>query len=212
MIIALLLFIFVILIILPTFLTLSSTLHIKIENLKISNINKLQDDSNKYKLEISFYLFNKIKWGWKKFNNDNLKKIYQNAKLDKIDLRSIEKEIKWSDLKQIKKIEPKFALFNLNVKVGTEDVIVTSFLVFAISTFLSILLPYTIKEYKKDKYVYEIKPIYMNQNLYEIRFNCIFEIKMVHIINIVYVLLKKRRVDNNEQRASNRKSNGYSYE
>jgi len=166
MIIALLLFIFVILIILPTFLTLSSTLHIKIENLKISNINKLQDDSNKYKLEISFYLFNKIKWGWKKFNNDNLKKIYQNAKLDKIDLRSIEKEIKWSDLKQIKKIEPKFALFNLNVKVGTEDVIVTSFLVFAISTFLSILLPYTIKEYKKDKYVYEIKPIYMNQNLY----------------------------------------------
>ena len=52
---------------------------------------------------------------------------------------------------------------------------------------------------------YDIKPIYKDKNLYEISLNCIIEVKMVHIINMIYKIVKKRRSDKNE-RTSNRRA------
>ena len=59
---------------------------------------------------------------------------------------------------------------------------------------------------------YKIEPLYLNHNIYEIKLNCIFEIKMVHIINMIYYFIKKRRGENHEQRTSDRRAYGYSYE
>ena len=57
---------------------------------------------------------------------------------------------------------------------------------------------------------YNIKPIYNNQNLIIGEFSGIFQIKMIHIINI-YVLKRKEGVKKNE-RTSHRRSYDYSYE
>ena len=65
---------------------------------------------------------------------------------------------------------------------------------------------------KKERYIYNIKPLYYNKNLYKINLNCIIEIKMVHIINIIFILIKKGRKKNEQSTTSNRKPYAYSYE
>ena len=203
----------VILITLFIFMVILSTLKFQIKNFEITNIK----ENNKhilpnYEIKISLYLFNKIKWFSIKLNNKKIKNMYKNMKLDKIDFKKIEQDFKLEDLKYIKTLQPKFSYLNFKVKIGVEDAVLTSFIIFTISTIISILLPYTIKKYEKDKYYYQILPLYINKNAYEIKLNCIIEVKMVHIINIIYVLVKKRRVGKNEQRTSNRRTYGYSYE
>ena len=66
-----------------------------------------------------------------------------------------------------------------------------------------------VENYKNQNFT--IKPIYINQNLINILIDGIFEIKMIHIINIIYILNKKEGVKKYE-RTSNRRSYDYSYE
>ena len=66
-----------------------------------------------------------------------------------------------------------------------------------------------IQNYKEQNI--NIYPVYNYQNLLNIEFSGIFEIKMIHIINIIYILNKKEGVKKNE-RTSNRRSYDYSYE
>lgn len=187
-----------------------STIRIKIEDFEASNIQAKASPKN-YKIIISLYLFNKIKWIFVHLNDKKMRKMYSKMNLEKIDLKKFKKDFQVKDLKMVKKIDPKISYLNLKTGIGVEDVVATSFIIFIISTLIAILLPYTIKKYEKDKYHYEILPLYLNKNAYEIKLDCIIEVKMVHIINIGYVFLKKRRVDKNE-RTSNRRSYGYSYE
>lgn len=202
-----------IILILAIFMIMLSTVHFKVVDFKLSNISKIVTSSQnqKYEIEISLYLFNKIKWIWFRLNDNRIRKMYKKMSLEKIDIKKLEQDFKLEDLKELKELQPKVSAFQLEVNLGTEDAILTSFLIFGISTIISIILSYTIKEYKKNKYQYKIKPLYINQNIYEVKLNCIIEVKMVHIINIIYIFIKKRRVDKNE-RTSNRRSYGYSYE
>ena len=194
-------------------MTVLSTIRFKVEKFELNNLkNETLSISCNYKLVFSLYLFNKIKWISIKLNKDKVTKIYKKMKIDRFDFKKLEQNFKFEDLKQLKTLDPKISYLNFLVKVGVEDTILTTFIIFVISTIISILLPYTIKKYEKDKYYYQILPLYINKNVYEIKLDCIIEVKMVHIINIIYVFLKKRRVDSNEQRASNRRTYGYSYE
>ena len=184
-----------------------STLRIKIDNLELSNIRGNNNSSNKFKIIISLYLFNKIKWFNIKIGNKKLKNMYK-----KFNLKNLEKDFKFEDLKQIKKLNAKFSYFDLDSKIGLENVIITIFSVVILSTIISLILADMVKKYKKNKYNYKILPLYINKNVYEIKFNCIIEVKMVHIISIIYYFLKKRRDKNYGKRTSNRGSYDYSYE
>ena len=161
-----------------------------------------------YKIKIALYLFNKIKWIWISLDDKKIQKISQKSKWNEVDIK---KYVDVKDIKLVKKLSPKISFFNLKVKFGAFDILTTTYLVAILSTFIAVLLPYTIKKYKKENYYYEILPVYSDKNLYEIKLNCIIEEKMVHIISIVYALLKKRRVDKNE-RTSNRRSYAYGHE
>ena len=106
------------------------------------------------------------------------------------------------DLKKIK----------LDLKVGTEDYVLTSYIVAIISILISNILPHIIrnkKQINEEKYNYKILPIYSKNNLYKIELDCIINAKMGNIIYVIYLI--KRRGDKNE-RTSNRKSYEYSYE
>ena len=98
---------------------------------------------------------------------------------------------------------------NLNIELGTEDAFLTSMLIPIISALLSILLSKKSKDIVNQKYM--ITPIYKEQNLLKILIFGIFDIKMIHIINILYSL-KNKEGENKNERTSNRRSYDYGYE
>ncbi len=55
-------------------------------------------------------------------------------------------------------------------------------------------------------------PIYEDKNRIKLILNCIIQVKLVHIISIIYYVVKKRKEKRKYERASNRRSYDYSYE
>lgn len=192
------------------FLLVVSTLNIKVKNLSISNTET--KNKAKYEIQFSLHLFNKIKWIWFNLNNKKSKKIYSKIQLEKIDYKKLKKNFKLKDLKQLSRLQPKISYLNLNANLGVINPVTTSYLVAGIASIISILLPYLAKNMKENKYIYNITPLYYNKNLYKINLNCIIEVKMVHIINVIYVLLRKGRKKYEQSTTSNRKSYAYSNE
>ena len=67
-----------------------------------------------------------------------------------------------------------------------------------------------IRQYN-EKQVFCVAPAYMDKNLINVEFSGIFQIKMIHIINTICIVNKKRKGDKNE-RTSNRRPYDYGYE
>lgn len=191
-------------------LVLSSTLHIEIKNLYLSNMEK--SDNNNYAIVFSLYFANKIKWIWFNLNNKRIKKYYSKMHLEKYNFNMLKDKFELKDLKIFKKLNSKISYFDLQFNFGTYSPITTSFFTFSIASIISTILLKFAKTFRSEDYKYEIVPIYQNKNLYKINFNCIIETKMVHIINIIYFFIKKGKSDKNERTTSNRKPYGYSYE
>lgn len=135
------------------------------------------------KLEIENFEINKadiiIKFGILKFklNKEKLKKIISSNK------SKIKLEV--NDFKEIiKKIEiPKL---NINAKFGTGEPNSTAFFVAIVSSIIGIALARKIENPR-----YTIEPVYGDMNYIFLSINCIFEIKLVHIINI-FIKLKRK--------------------
>lgn len=135
------------------------------------------------KLEIENFEINKadiiIKFGILKFklNKEKLKKIISSNK------SKIKLEV--NDFKEIiKKIEiPKL---NINAKFGTGEPNSTAFFVAIVSSIIGIALARKIENPR-----YTIEPVYGDGNYIFLSINCIFEIKLVHIINI-FIKLKRK--------------------
>lgn len=201
-----------ILVLLVTIITLiiASTLHIQIKNLSVSNMEP--KNTNEYAIIFSLYLGNKIKWIWFRLNDKKVRKMYSKMQLEKLDFKKFRKDFKVKDLKELPKLQPKISYLNLDANLGVISPVTTSFLVATISSIISIALLYLATSLKKERYIYNIKPLYYNKNLYKINLNCIIEIKMVHIINIIFILIKKGRKKNEQSTTSNRKPYAYSYE
>lgn len=218
-----LVFIFLAIIILVTlfiFLIVISNLRISFEDFRFSNMgeetgeNALKDykiEKRQFNIKISLVLFNKITWLFINLNKDRIRKIAQKAHLDKNTLKQFEKDFKFSDLEKLKGLKPKITNLDLNIKLCIEDVVITSYLIVAISVLISNLLPFLVEKENYNSCKYSVEPIYLNKNLYKISLNCIIEEKMVHIINILFKFLKKGRSDKDE-RTSNRRSYDYSNE
>ena len=201
-----------ILVLLITIITLiiASTLHIQIKNLSVSNMEP--KNKSEYAIIFSLYLGNKIKWIWFKLNDKKIRKMYSKMQLEKLYFKKFRKDFKVKDIKQLPKLQPKISYLNLDANLGVISPVTTSFLVATIASIISIALPYLAKSLNKERYIYNIKPLYYNKNLYKINLNCIIEIKMVHIINIIFVFIKKGRKNNQQSTTSNRKSYAYSNE
>ncbi len=227
--------VFIMLAILITVLILSiliilSTLNIEIKDFEVASKQIREEQNSDYAVIISLYLGNKIKWISVHLNSKRMRKMYSKMQLEKIDIKKLEKDFSLQDLKIIKKLKPKISYLNLKAKIGLESPVPTAFLVSTISSIIAIILPhFAIKTnlksniHKKTKakvntypnnkqYYYEIIPIYQNKNLYKIQFNCIIQVKMVHIIDVIYIFLRKERSIKNERTTSNRRAYGYSYE
>lgn len=240
MILVLILLIIFILLLLFIFLIVISTLKIEVKDLFVSNIEKnfnakhpyeesikqqdlnsllkeqedqMQNYSKKQIDKIIFSLsLGRCKWLKISLNQKRIKSLYTKMHLERIDIKKIEQDFKLENLKILPKLHPKISYLNLQASFGLKSPITTAFTVASVASVISILLSQFAKEWKKENYQYNIIPIYLQKKLYQINFNCIIEFKMVHIINVIYIFVKKGKSDKNERTTSNRKSYGYSYE
>lgn len=196
-------FLIIILIILLSTIILTKTNgSIEIRNLKI-RVSKEITFNDDY--EIILKIFKKIpvlKLNKNKIEKNRDTNSKKNLKIQR-NFAQYKKQI-LSNLTNIKISELK-----LKIKLGTENAFFTSMLIPVVSLFIAISLRNKVENLKKETYL--IEPIYLNKNILEILISGIFEIKMIHIINIIYILTKKEGVKKNE-RTSNRRPYDYSYE
>lgn len=209
---ALVFFICVFLILTITVVILS-TISVRIEKFKVSNYNEYGKLNVDYKIFFELLFLNKLKIFSIKIDKGMVNKLKVKDKVKNIDFKQVKTDMpSKKELKEIiKKLQIKLDKLNLKVEIGTIDVILTSGIITILASTIGIELARIIKKYDKEKYNYEIYPIYQNKNLINVNLNCIIKVKMVHIIFIIYLLLKKRRVKKYE-RTSNRRSYDYSYE
>ena len=198
--------------ILVIMLTIIFFSHVKIQinQITVSNIPKFYHD---FDIKIGLYLFNKVKLIESKLDKETTK---QKKILNRIKEALSEKGLtlelqKIPNLNELKKVNVNLEEIHLDVKIGTEDVIITSVIVAILSSAIGIALGKAIKQYDSTKHRYTILPFYNNQNLFELKLNCIINVKLVHIIYVIYMFSKKRSEDKDE-RTSNRGAYDYSYE
>lgn len=203
-----------IMIIIIVYIIISLKINFKIETFNYNSMLP-KKVKLKYNILITIYIFNKIPITKIKLTTKSWNKIRQKVKkrIDEIDVTDIERdrEINKKILEITKMLKINIKDFNLRLELGTEDAIITSFLVPIIGIIISYLLRQNMVDFKRQKFI--IQPVYCNQNLLNLVFSGIFEIKMIHIINIIYVLIKGRGKEwKNERTTSNRRAYGHSYE
>lgn len=159
----------------------------ELENTKIKNL----------KIYISLNIFNKFDIIKIKIDKTKLNKLLS-KNTPKMDLSMIKIE-KIKEL--IKNIQVEKII--INSKIGTENPIITSFIVATLASILAILFA------KIKKPSYKIEPVYTNKNYLYLNINCIFKVKLVHIINISKNL-KKKGVVPKYGNTSNRRAYAYS--
>ena len=164
-----------------------------------------------YKIAIRWYILSKIPIMKFNINKTKMEKIKIKEKIRNIDFKILEEQgkIDVKKLKTLKELKMKIKSVNLNLEIGTENAALTSILVPVISTVIAIVLRKKVRKYENQIFI--INPAYLNQNLLNISLSGIFEIKINHIINMIYILNKKEGV-NKYERTSNRRSYDYSYE
>ena len=191
-------------------LLIFSKIQIKIENFKFSS--QLPKHTNKeYKIIFKLYILSKIPILKIIITEEKIKKLKLKEKIKEMETKIIEKKdiLNKNIIKSIKKVELTIKKLDLKIDLGTENAILTSILVPAISTVISIFISRKIKDYTRQKFI--VNPIFTNKNLINIEITGIFELKMIHIINSIYVLNKKEGVEKYE-RTSNRRSYDNCYE
>lgn len=204
--------IFILLLLLFTMIVLS-TFQIEIKNLRVGN--KQRDSKRrikeKYEVKISLRFLGKIPIVWFRLNHQRMRKLYNSKQLQKIDVRKIEKKIPFQKetFEIIKGIKLRILKLDLKIAIGTEDAILTSYIIAIIASVIGILLPHLAKEKITDCY-YVVTPRYQDKNEYDVSLDSIISIKIVHIIYSMLNFVKKGR--EKYERTSNRRSYAYRYE
>lgn len=179
------------------FIRFSIEINLDIKNKKISS-----------QIVLHMYLFHKIKVlsvpieRFIKKANINYKKAYTDVeKVPKVEIRDFKFKI---------------SEFDLAMRIGTEDVILTTVLNGIASNAIWIFFVFTSTFFRKmefcmNKIKYDVMPIY-NRNMIDIKFKCIITFKFVHIISMIYRFWKRKRGNKNESKSSNRRAYAGSHE
>ena len=110
----------------------------------------------------------------------------------------------------IKNIQIKVKNIKLNINIGTIDAVLTSYLVDIIDSIIGIILPHITEKNNINTCYFIVNPKYQNKNEYNIKFEGIIYIKIVHIIFSMLNFVRKG--SNENERTSNRGTYAYSNE
>lgn len=204
-------FIYAILIIILVLISLlviifNSKIEIKIKNLDISTARKEKVKSN-YKIHINIIIFNKIKVFGKqikkmKFKRQNLNRLYNTVK--SVEGITTQKASFTMLIQMLRNLQIETKKLDLKIELGTEDAAISAILVGIISSIIGIIL----KNQKSKEQQFEVIPLYINENILNLKLEGIFRINLIHYI---YKNILKGR-ENNERKSSNRRAYAYSNE
>ena len=209
-----LIFLLIILIIFLCLVTIK--IKLKIVNLEFNSLKgKGKYISENFLATITIYILEKIPIGKIRIDKAKLKKMQDSNKLNKMkndfSQKLIENENNFDKDFFIAVYNFPLGLYDTNLKleIGTEGVMLTTFIIPFVSTIIALIL----KKYAKNNHQkFKVNPIYKEKNILKLEFNGIFEIKMIHIINTICILKKKKGRVKKNVRTSNRRSYDYSYE
>ena len=209
-------FLFILLIIFIFFLAIvTGNIKFKIKNFQF-NSNKKEYINSNFSIKIVCYLFWRIPCIKINITKQKILEIMKNEKVKKLlkkqknkifmDKNNIDKKL----LKNIQDFKININEANLKINIGTENAAITALLVPLISIGI---ITFCVNKIKKanGKQQFEVNPVYINQNLINILFSGIFEIKVLHIINTICKIKKEKR-GGKDERTSNRRTYDYSYE
>ncbi len=187
-----------------------SKIRIEIINFKFNSLNQRHINKD-YEIIIKLCILGGLPIFKIKVTKMKLEKMRVKEKIERINFTELERKVPLNKetFQTIKKLDIMIKNINLYIDIGTENAILTSMVVPAISTIIAIILRKKIKKFENQIFI--MNPVYQNQNLVNLFVSGIFEVKMRHIINIIYILNRKEGVKRYE-RTSNRRPYDYSYE
>lgn len=188
----------IVLILLLLIMIIISKIEVEIQNLDMSNIDKKQ---NNKKLKVSISLrIGKLHWIKVCLNkkkilklNNKIKSYEQNNKAEtaKKEVVIILKNTEIRRLIMNTKVE--LNEFKANISIGTEDYVITSYLIGIISAIIPNILARA-KFGKKQKIsktvIYSVQPIYQPKNIYSVKMNIKVATKISHLLYIALMLAK----------------------
>lgn len=200
------------------FMICLSNLEIEIREFKLNTTNKKYRKLENYLIYVKLKLLDKFTWFKIKINHKKIRKlknskVFKSKLFSKInDFTEMENTIlenrkqifKKGNLQYVKDLQLTIKKLDLYLKISTGFPNLTVYAVAIIASVISIILAKTVKNYSKDKYKYIVFPMYTLKPAIKISLNCIINVKMVHIINIIYMLIKKRSVRNDERTSDRR--------
>lgn len=192
--------VFFVILILIIFLIYISGINIQIDNLEIEKKEKMK--IKKFKINIYLLLLNKLKILKVSIKKE---KIDFNKILNRFQGKSLKKDTN-NIIKNLKNLEIDVKKIKINAKIGLSDAIFLAYLVAILNIFFSIVYAKFAKNYNEN-YRYIIKPYQTNKFNIKISINCIFNVKIANIINMII----KNRSEVKNERTSNRIVNGNSY-
>lgn len=159
-----------------------------------------------YLIDIGIYLFGKIRILGITFRDNNMKFVGRNLKLDNIKKSKLYKNLEQSDIKEIdkkvlidniKNLNLKFEKFNLDLSLGTDSTLITSFLIFVVSTVISLIVQKGVSKYNPKKHSFIITPRYENCNLVNMDLKCILAVKTKNIVKILKYISESYKTNAN---------------
>ena len=154
---------------------------------------------NDYCINAGIYLYGKIKFLSVNFENNYIKMFGRKINVRNIKMNKFYKNIMKTDMREIdkkeiinnfKNLNVKFEKFNLNLDLGTDSTLVTSFLIFVVSTIVSIIVKKGVTRYNPKKHSFIITPRYENYNLIKIDLNCILSFKTLNVLKMIWKINK----------------------
>lgn len=200
------------------FMICLSNLEIEIKEFKLDTTNIKYKKLEDYLVYIKLKLLDKLTWFKIKISHKKIRKL-ENSKIFKSKIFSKIKNFEEMEntilenrkeiftkenLRYFKDLQIQVKKLDLYLKISTGFPNLTVYAVAIIASVISIILAKTVKNYSKDKYKYIVFPMYTLKPAIKISLNCIINVKMVHIINIIYMLKKKRSVKNDERTSDRR--------
>lgn len=194
MISVLIILLLIIIIQLVSMAVLFSNIVLNIKECDISYNQELKGELyiKKLKVNIELYIFKFIKILNIKIHRNYCEIFKMKIKFNTLKKLKDDDEKSWIFIvKNIRKLNPEIKKIDMNLAIGVEDPLLTTFSIPTISTFMSLLLCNSIRKYDKEKINFKITPIYVNTNNFALRGSGIFSF---NALKVIYFIRKYREI------------------
>ncbi|MDO5557619.1 MAG: hypothetical protein Q4G05_05220 [Clostridia bacterium] len=147
----------------------SLTIKLRIQDLNFESIDK---DKNDFKIRLEIYLFKRLRIISINLKKDNRYGQYTKDLIQKYFYKKSFNDIPLNNFKfNLLQIDD----FFLDLKIGFENMILTTTSVATISTLISLLLSRYLKD--EGSFRYEVLPIYEDRNIYFLKLDCTISLR-----------------------------------